>query len=204
MASASSSALSPRDVFNLYLGVFYQLFGTFHDARFGFRKGLVELDEAQKGMLEDFSRTSPEHASIEYLDSCQLYYGSGPPDQPGSVLHYASTQGDYKQRNAEGGSNHVFLGNMTLIAVYQYWEDQYRNELATALKRHRDQIRADVFGDIRQIRHSIVHHGGIASEKVAAARVLKWFAAGELITIDDEKLRQAFEEMRKVPELLGF
>ena len=195
---------SPQDVFAEYLGVVWGIVGTFHDAAGGFARARLDLVEQQKRLIVEFAETSPECASIDYLDARRFAYADAPPTDPNMRLFHESTQAEFKERTGPGGRNHIFIGNMSLIAIYQYWDDHYRGKLAIALNKRTDDVKADIFGDLRQLRISIVHHGGIALPRVAEARILRWFATGDLILIEDAKLQTIEIELRKVPALLGF
>ena len=52
------------------------------------------------------------------------------------MLH-ETTIGEYKRRNEDGGQNWVFLANVCLVGIYQYWEDHFRKEIASALAEER-------------------------------------------------------------------
>src|SRR5207249_11561414 len=63
-------------------------------------------------------------------------------------------------------------------------EDVYRLKLAVALGHSKkDALQSDLFGDLAQLRHAIVHHAGIATTDVEQAKILKWFRHGEMMFI---------------------
>ena len=100
-----------------------------------------------------------------------------------------------KQRNVENGLNSWFIGNMAVIAIYQYWEDNFRGTIAESLGRTKDELQSSIFGDIRHLRRSIIHNGGYALQELENSEVLRWFQKGEHIYIDNEKFRQLVEEV---------
>jgi|GEM_PF-4481591 len=72
--------------------------------------------------------------SVEAFDkSCLVYYKGtkGEPDY--RRIHYCPTQAEFKQRNSLYGNNYRFIGNMALIAIYEYWENSCRNLIAEYL-----------------------------------------------------------------------
>lgn len=104
------------------------------------------------------------------------------PDTPNlrsRPIHMCS-QGGYKKRNELGGLNRRIAGNMCIVLMYQYWEDYYRNKIAEIAKVKKDDIKLDIMGDLRTLRRSIIHNRGIAIEE---CKILKWFGAGEEITL---------------------
>jgi hypothetical protein len=102
------------------------------------------------------------------------------------------------------------MGSLCLVAIYQFWEDHFRNEVAAELKVDRGDLKHDLLGDIRLIRNTIVHHGGVAKADIAKCRLLKWFKPGDSVAIDEEKMKQivfairgACEEWKKAREVVG-
>lgn len=63
-------------------------------------------------------KTEPEVASIEHLDSLNMRYGKGNPNDSDAVVLYKCTQAEYKARNTKNGVNFKFIGNMTLVSFY--------------------------------------------------------------------------------------
>ena len=79
---------------------------------------------------------------------------------------------------------------MCVLIIYQYWEDYFRGEIAKQLGVKKDDILSDIMGDLRLLRHSIVHHGGIALKEIENCEVIKWFREGDEIFINENKLKQ--------------
>ena len=84
---------------------------------------------------------------------------------------------------------------MCLVDLYTYWEDHYRAQVAAALSMEKEAIRVPVFGDVRHIRQSIVHHRGIALPEVEKCQVLKWFQEGDRIAVSTSQFRQLAREV---------
>ncbi|MGA1825502.1 MAG: hypothetical protein ACMUIP_12660, partial [bacterium] len=90
-------------------------------------------------------------------------------------MHYSSTQAEYKKRNSPDGINYRFIGNMALISIYEYWENSCRNKLANYHQVDQKKIKSIIFGDLRLLRHSIVHHKGIALPNVEQCKIFNWY-----------------------------
>jgi hypothetical protein len=114
-----------------------------------------------------------ERLSVQHLDQLSYTYGNGDPNDPPSVGLVSVTQGMVKARNAKGGRNHLLLGQRFIVDLYSFWEDGYRSKIAEALNQERGSIRSDVFGDIRHLRNSVVHHFGIALPDITKCKILK-------------------------------
>jgi hypothetical protein len=50
--------------------------------------------------------------------------------------------------------------------LYQYWDDKYRGSIEKAARLPKDSIKSNVWGDIRNLRRSIIHKRGIAIDDV--------------------------------------
>jgi hypothetical protein len=156
-------------------------------------------DDLQKNQLNSLRRTinhldGPK--SIEEIDCCHILIGSGDPDDPNSILLHDVTQGEYKRRNRSGGSNHVSIGRFSIISIYSFWEDQYRGRFAEAIGVPKNSIKENVFGDIRLLRNSIVHHAGIAKKDIGKCLVFHWFSEGDTIIINNESMKAVVREIR--------
>lgn len=169
-----------------FLNLAQQINGVYLDGASGFEKMRDMLVEAQSRVLRDHPTGSPGQDTVEYLDSVEFLYGVGDPNKPESRVKHRCTQGEYKVRNAKGGSNHVFLANVCLAMLYQYWEDHYRTKVAQALEIQRKDLIVPIMGDLRLIRHSIVHHGSVALPEITQCRFLNWFRPGDRIAMDED------------------
>jgi hypothetical protein len=114
---------------------------------------------------------------------------------PQKLLHRA-TQGEFKQRTTNDGLDARLLGYMAITLLYSSWEDMFREKLALALGRpDKNALKADLFGDLGGLRHAIVHNLGVATERVEAAKVLRWFHRGQTIFISAEHVDYLFDQI---------
>ncbi len=93
------------------------------------------------------------------------------------------------EKLTRGGDAFNRLGRDWVVAIYQAWEDDVRARIAKVAGVDKSNVLNTVFGDLRHVRHDIVHRQGIASsEHSAKTEVLNWFAKGEPIVIDGDHL----------------
>jgi len=138
-----------------------------------------------------------------------IYYGDGPVGAANLVAH-TTTIAQRIGRNADCGENATFVGNMALVTIYSYWEDHYRAQIAQIKGITKDEIKSDVMGDIRQLRHSIIHNRGTATKEVENCKVLKWFNEGDEVFVSEQMflqmishVRADLHELRSNPALQG-
>lgn len=124
-----------------------------------------------------------------------IYYGDRPVGLEACVAH-VTTVADRIARNADAGQNAIFVGNMALVAIYSYWEDNSRKQIAAIRGVAKDALESDVMGDIRNLRHAIIHNRAVANDNVAKSRVLPWFAVGDDIFINEQMFLQMISCVR--------
>jgi hypothetical protein len=184
------------DQLNKALNEFEQLvndlYGVYLDATSGFRLFRDRLEQGQKAAMKFFPGKT-----LAEMDDNIFNIGEGNPNEPGSEILHRTTTGAFKQRNDIGGANFTFIANMLLVAIYQYWDDYYRDQIATALAKCKDDVKSDIMGDIRLFRNSIVHHRAIAKPEIEKCKLLKWFKPGQSISLDKAQVKQIIIEIVK-------
>lgn len=86
--------------------------GVYTDATIGF--------DIYQSKLRQISENSSPDANV--------FFGSGNPNDPVTEVDHVAAITEIVSRNMETGSNFQFIGNMCLISIYQYWEDDYRKK----------------------------------------------------------------------------
>jgi hypothetical protein len=169
-----------------------RVYGAYLDATAGFLAlgEKIGHGQAQASVALGLSR--------EQLDSLPFIHGSGDPNVAGSVARHRTTQGQLVRRNRQNGENALFLGAMSIVSIYQFWEDHFRSEIAAELTMPRQDLTNDLLGDIRLIRIAIVHHGGVAKSEIERCRLLTWFKSGDAVTIDEDKMHDLVARLRTV------
>lgn len=174
------------------------IYGVYLDSTTGFDKLFLSIEQQQQDSLRWLKEAHPELATIEYLDSTHFIYGKGDPNTPEAFELHRCSQRQYKDRNSKGGLNFLFIGNMALVSLFQFWEDHFRAKVAAHLKMAKNDLKDPIMGDIRHLRRSIVHHAGVALPEVERCEVLRWFREGEVIYLDKEKFETVIFEIKKM------
>jgi hypothetical protein len=167
-----------------FMGFTHELWGAYLDALGGLRCVRERLVEFQNAKIAELKEKDAARASEEFMDTQNLSHEfEATTEEPQKLLH-RSTQGEFKRRTAVDGPDARLLGYMMIALLYGAWEDVYRLKLAVALGHSKkNELQSDLFGDLAQLRHAIVHYAGIATEGVEGSRMLKWFRRGELMFI---------------------
>lgn len=85
----------------------------------------------------------------------------------------------------DNGPVEALLGRQWIVSVYALWEDEYRPLLAAARGNSNNEEKYPLLGDLRRLRHDVVHNRGVASLRYTVhCLVLRWFQPGEVIRVD--------------------
>ena len=154
--------------------------GVYTDATIGFDIYQFRLQQITKN-------SSPD---------AKLFFGSGNQNDPATEVDHVAPITEVVSRNMETGSNFRFIGNMCLISIYQYWEDDYRKKIAVLFHKKKDDIKEPIMGDIQKLRNSIIHHKAIALPAVQNCTLLKWYQEGDEIFINKEQFKEIIKPIR--------
>jgi len=116
------------------------------------------------------------------------------PSKPDIIHNRIIRAEDYLLINAPGGANEQQHARAIIVFLYTAWELEYRPRLAVAKSIDLNEIKSDVMGDLRIIRHSILHtKSTLSSEdhrKLKKLGVL--FQPDQLFSISYENMHQIF------------
>lgn len=180
-----------KEILNIHIAEFLNvidgIYGVYLDSTYGFKLLETHINNLQEKSIKLFGAPT-----IVKLDERAFSYGRGHPET-GLILH-STTQGELKKRNKKNGPNFKVVGNMFIVQIYQYWEDFYREEVAHALGIHKNDLKSDEFGDLREFRNSIIHNEGKAThEQATKTKKFKWYKKGEEIFLTENQILEIVE-----------
>lgn len=169
-------------VASAFVGRLDDIFGLYLDATTGFDAALARFMKAEQGSRQLLKPgEDPEER--------RLFYGRGDPNDPSNILYHATTYGEYKRRNARGGRNYLLLSQYLVVLVFHLWEQEYRPELASTIGIDAKELTVPIIGGLRLLRHEILKHRGILSEKTARRlQVLPHLRPGDQIAFSTDDL----------------
>ena len=162
---------------------------------------MEEQDDVKKILGEH------EYANTEFQDTCSMAYEDlCKKDFIPVAMSYPMKQGSIKKRICENGQNYVLLGNLCVVSAYSYWEEYLRIEIGIAtgiLKKGsknsketrkilNQYVKSDFWGDMKHLRHSIVHNDGIANSDISKCKIINWFKPGQKINLNYDRMRKIF------------
>ncbi|MBL0906877.1 hypothetical protein G5645_02620 [Pectobacterium carotovorum] len=106
---------------------------------------------------------------------------------------------DIKELVNRCGKNGLFTTELTkalLGMIYSVWDEFYRHKIAEAYGCEPDEVFCPLMGDLRKIRHCIMHHKSIVNDNGLKFEYLNWvFHPGPLI-ITYEMFRELNDAIR--------
>ncbi|MFD0484508.1 hypothetical protein ACFQ46_18105 [Kineococcus sp. GCM10028916] len=154
-------------------------------AQFFATEGLQHMRNQLQQIRPDPSNPNPK-----------VMLGYGKPVGP-NPPHYASlprsTAVYHLRRNGEVEDR---LGQQWIVAFCSTWDEEFRLRLEAAHGCPENAIRVDAFGDLRLMRHDIVHGRGQASlANTGRCKVLHWFRPPHCI-------RPSMPQLGELPDLV--
>jgi len=172
-----------------YLDITHQLKGFQMDSTRAFELLLKQTEEVQNYAMKLTNQ------SIKQLDKAQMIYASGLPNDHLALIYHECSQGEFKERLQKDTGHNNLINNFCLIMLYEYWED-IRCRIASIQNLETNSVKSDLFGDLRHIRHDIVHNKGIASNQYSVQnKLLKWFNTNDSINITEERFNFIVENI---------
>jgi hypothetical protein len=95
---------------------------------------------------------------------------------------------------SKNGAFSQLIAHGTISAVYSLWEEEFRAQIASELDVNAD----DVMGDIRLLRHFIVHNKTKADNRITKLKEINWVKEGHLIFTEADMscLQKLINEMQ--------
>ena len=182
------------------------IYGTYLDTVDGFGKVYddVAKQEAEAiASIEELKQRRPDLAHLSF-GGMEIAHGrtipAGSPSFTGH-LHQVSSE-VILERNRPNGENHRLVAAMIIVTLYQYWDEHYRDRIATKLGTAREHIVSDLFGDLRYFRNAIIHRRGKATRECEKTKLLKWFKYNDPIEFTkaqvEEIIDRIFDYLRSI------
>jgi hypothetical protein len=101
----------------------------------------------------------------------------------GGPTHGSLRRSELIERTKAGGAVETLLVQQWVVSTFARWECEYRPSLAKLPGVAPKAVKSELFGELRLLRHDIVHHGGVVSSANAGnCSLIDTFAAGDIVT----------------------
>lgn len=177
-----------------YIDFVNQEVGVYMDALAGFAGHRTRVER----QVHRVNR--PVHSSTDAQGLPVMVWASyEDPSKPDVIHNRIIRAEDYMAANANGGSNEQQHAKAIVIFLYTYWEDEIRPRLAASQNVERENIRSDVMGDLRIIRHAILHTKSIIplGRYKALKKMQDLFVPEKPILLPYDNMQQVFIRIKQ-------
>ena len=163
--------------------------GAYMDACSGFAKNKSVVErQIHRDVRPDGTKRGPKDAPRVMMTAVE------DPTQPDVLMHRILLVSEYIAANSVGGSNEQQHARAAITFLYAYWDEEVRPELARTLGVDTKEIVSDIFGDLRLIRHAVLHNKGIiaftAHQKLKLLR--EHFTSNSVVSIENFTMHRIF------------
>lgn len=168
--------------------------GVYIDALAGFEGHRTEVERQVHRVRR------PTKSYIDAAGQQAIVWASYEDSSKPDIIHSRILRAeDYLAANTKGGSNEQQHSKAILIFIFTYWEDEIRPRAATSRGVARDEIRSDIMGDLRIVRHAILHAKSIirAGEHKRMKRLAGMLPADQPLVFSFEGMHTLFELIKQ-------
>lgn len=168
--------------------------GAYSDACAGFRRNEITIRRQVSRVLKATGRKIDDKGIPSVVTT-----SVEDPTAPDAIIQTIRLSRDYIEANSRSGSNEQQLCRAIIVFIFTYWEEVTRYACAKALGIEKSELKFPVAGDLRLLRHAILHEHGVLT--AAAHRKLE--VLGELFTAKSEltfphaKMHEIFRLLEK-------
>lgn len=196
MSDADTVITGPEEAVRLleeFLAAVESFYGSFLDTYTALRHFRMLLEErALPTML-----AHGVDARVKDAEEPVILFGTGDPNEPGSSFHHRSTLPEFLERVRDGGTDLALISQAYVVLIYQCWEDHYRGKIAQAVGMPKGKLVFPLMGDVRHIRRSIIHNGGVAITDIEKCEVFKVFSPGDTISLEGDRFNELVTGIRQ-------
>ncbi len=124
----------------------------------------------------------------------KLYIGSGHPDE--GLAHSQMKMPVIVAHSEKNGAFTDILAKALIVLMYAEWDEMFRHNMARELDVKAGVLKSDLMGDLRHVRHWVVHNKSRVDAKYKSMKILTWpLAEGEVLNISEEMLANLMDHI---------
>ena len=115
----------------------------------------------------------------------KLFIGSGHPDE--GKAHSKISLKDAVIHSQKNGMFSDMIAKAIIVTIYSEWDELYRHKIAHEVNLDSKNVASDLMGDLRIVRHWIVHNKSVIDKDHTKIKILPWpLRFGEELKISNE------------------
>ncbi len=126
-----------------------------------------------EAVASNMLQQNPDRTKSLLIGDCHPSEGS---------YHGSMNIGKYLDAAQKNGAFSDTLIKSFITTIYSVWDEYYRHLIANECNVEQKSIKSDLMGDIRLIRHCIVHKKSVVTDEGQRLKVLQWnLVPGDLV-----------------------
>jgi hypothetical protein len=126
----------------------------------------------------------------------RMILGTGHPDE--KRWHAAMNIGEIMESSQANGVFPDRIAKSFVTAIYSEWDEVVRHRIASECGTSAKAIRSDLMGDLRLIRHCIVHKRSVVTNEHQKLKELKWQLSPGQLTITKGMFSSLIDQINKM------
>jgi hypothetical protein len=144
------------------------------------------------GLQEQANKFSKLHPDL----SKSLIVGTGHPED--GRWHGSMNIGEYLKASQRSGSFPDTIGKSFLTTIYSSWDEYFRSQIAQESGVDHKSVKSGLMGDLRRIRHCIVHKKSIVTDEAERFEELSWELPPGYFQVTEEMFQSFIEQVNKM------
>jgi len=126
-----------------------------------------------EGHAEQLTKLAPDRTKT-------MFIGEGHPQD--GKFHGSMNIGELLDSSRRHGAFADMIAQSFIVAMYTSWDELYRPAVAAEIGAGPKAVQSDLMGDLRLIRHCIVHKKSVISDEPEGIKELSWkLSPGKLV-----------------------
>ncbi|MBN9406565.1 MAG: hypothetical protein J0I00_14245 [Burkholderiales bacterium] len=129
--------------------------------------------------------------------SKRIFVGVGHPSK--GNFQGVMNLGKYLDSSARNGEFSSIIAKSFVTTIYSLWDEYYRHLVAEDVGATAKEVKSGLMGDLRKVRHCIVHNKSLVSKELEQLEELKWrLEAGAMLKISDEMFQGLMDQINAI------
>lgn len=154
-AKVTDKVLAELNVLRGFVDFINRQVGVYSDCLSGFQGNKVRV-ERQVARVQ-----RPTSKRIENGRPVIVHTSVEDPTSPDIIHHRIIRTDEFIAINSEAAFNEQQICWSIITFIFAYWEEEVRSQIAIIREQSVDDIQLDELGDLRILRNSIIHNGGV-------------------------------------------
>lgn len=144
--------------------------------------------------VQGIEQRGKELKKMRFREGQRLWIGSDL--ETNKKMHARMDLKELIKRCSKNGRFTTELTKSLLCLIYAMWDESFRHRIAAAYGCEPEEVFCPLMGDLRKIRHCIIHHKSIVHEKGIQFEYLDWKLASGPLSITYEMFREFNDAVR--------